>query len=106
MPWRCRTSSAAGAQSGSIKVDPGPGRVVVTWPTARARHGGIDEIPLPGVPGRLWLCGKHAVGPDHEVALAEVEATTIVCLTQVAELDERYPEYLTWLRSEPEHAIW
>jgi protein-tyrosine phosphatase len=78
----------------------------MTWPSARARHGGIDEIPLPGVAGRLWLCGKHAVGPDHEVALAEVQATTIVCLTQVAELDERYPDYLAWLRSEPEHAIW
>ena len=76
------------------------------WPSGRARHGGIDEIPLPGVPGRLWLCGKHAVGPDHEVALAEVEATTIVCLTQADELDDRYPDYLSWLRSAPDHAIW
>ncbi len=45
-------------------------------------------------------------GPDHEVALAEVGATTIVCLTQASELDERYPEYLAWLQSAPEQAIW
>lgn len=76
------------------------------WPSARSRHGGIDEIPMPGVPGRLWLCGKHAVGPDHEAALAEVEATTIVCLTDAAELDDRYPAYLDWLRTSPDQAIW
>ncbi len=77
-----------------------------SWPSARSRHGGIDEIPVPGVEGRLWLCGKHAVGPDHEAALAEVGATSIVCLTQAGELDDRFPDYLAWLRSAPANAVW
>jgi len=25
--------------------------------------GGINEIPLPGAVGKLWLCGKHYIGP-------------------------------------------
>lgn len=78
----------------------------MSWPSGRARHGGIDEIPLPGVAGRLWLCGKHAIGPSHEAALAEVDATGVVCLTEADELDGRYPEYLAWLQSAPQRAIW
>ena len=77
------------------------------WPGDRGRHGGIDEIPLRGVPGRLWLCGKHYVGPDAEAALAAVGATTIVCLNEPHELDDRYPDYVDWLaRNQPDRAAW
>jgi len=77
------------------------------WPGARGRHGGVDEVPLPEGPGRLWLCGKHYVGPDPEQALGTVGATTIVCLNERAELLDRYPAYVDWLaRNQPERAIW
>lgn len=66
------------------------------WPRGRARDGGIDRVPLRR--GAMWLCGKHAVGPDPEAALTRVGATTIVCLTERHELDQRYPEYVAWLR--------
>ncbi len=43
--------------------------------------GGIDEIPLPATAsGRLWLCGKHAIGPDPEGLMARVGADGVVCL--------------------------
>lgn len=73
----------------------------MSWLTRRQRDGGIDRIPLPAdVPGRLWLCGKHAIGPDHEAAVAEVGGrATVVCLTEPHELVERYPRYVEWLRS-------
>ncbi len=66
----------------------------------RSLDGGIDEIPLPAAMtlGRLWLCGKHVVGPDPHAALARVGATTVVCLNEVEELGGRYPDYVTWLR--------
>ena len=64
--------------------------------------GGIHEIPLPSpTPGRLWLCGKHAIGPDPEALLARVGADTVVCLTREHELADRYPDYVTWLRAQP-----
>jgi protein-tyrosine phosphatase len=70
----------------------------MTWPADRSRDGGIDEIPLPeGQPGRLFLCGKHAIGPDPEALLARVGATTVVCLNETYELDGRYPDYVAWL---------
>ncbi len=74
----------------------------------RSLDGGIDEIPLPGnANGRLWLCGKHVVGPDAEAALARVGATTIVCLNQSHELEDRYPTYVPWLRANaPTRAVW
>jgi protein-tyrosine phosphatase len=76
-------------------------------PTTRSLDGGIDEVPLPVGAGRLWLCGKHVVGPDPDAALARIGATTIVCLNERHELEERYPEYVAWLRSAgPERAIW
>ena len=80
----------------------------MTWrPTSRSMDGGVDEIPLPGVTGRLWLCGKHVVGPDAEAALARVGADTIVCLNEVDELDDRYPDYVAWLRVQPiERVVW
>jgi protein-tyrosine phosphatase len=74
----------------------------VTWLTRRQRDGGIDRIPLPAVvPGQLWLCGKHAIGPDHARAVLDVGGrATIVCLTEPHELTDRYPGYVEWLRAE------
>ena len=72
----------------------------------RARNGGVDEVPVPG-PGRLWLCGKHFVGPDPEEALARTGAASIVCLNEAAELAARYPEYVAWLEANgPVRATW
>jgi protein-tyrosine phosphatase len=80
---------------------------VEAWRMARGRHGGIDEIPLGDGAGRLWLCGKHFVGPDPEMALASVGASTVVCLTERAELADRYPGYVDWLDANvPERALW
>ncbi len=73
----------------------------------RSVDGGIDEIPLPNANGRLWLCGKHVVGPDPEAALARVDATTIVCLNRRHELEDRYPGYVPWIEANtPERAVW
>ena len=64
-------------------------------------------MPLPGVAGQLWLCGKHVVGPSPEAALARAASTTIVCLCQRHELIDRYPEYVSWLEVQPPaRAIW
>lgn len=72
------------------------------WPAhPRSVDGGIDEVPLPGVPGRLWLCGKHAIGPDVDALMSRVGATTVACLVQEHELSDRYAGYVAWLR---EHA--
>jgi protein-tyrosine phosphatase len=71
--------------------------------------GGIHEIPLPGVPGRLFLCGKHAIAPDPDALLARTGADLVVCLTERHELHDRYPAYVQWLdRHHPlrERAIW
>jgi len=77
------------------------------WPGERGRHGGADEIPLPVGPGRLWLCGKHYVGPDPEDALRSVGAATIVCLSERPELADRYPSYVEWLdANQPARAVW
>jgi protein-tyrosine phosphatase len=57
--------------------------------------------------GRLFLCGKHFVGPDPEAAMARVGATVVVCLSETAELADRYPDYLAWLRAhQPVRALW
>ena len=78
-----------------------------SWPRGRSRDGGIDEIPLPGVPGRLWLCGHRVVGPDPEAALDRVGAAAILCLCQRHELEARYPDYVAWLdQSGPDRAGW
>ncbi len=64
--------------------------------------GGIHEIPLPPpAQGRLWLCGKHAIGPDPEALMARVGADAVVCLNEEHELAERYPDYVAWLRAQP-----
>jgi protein-tyrosine phosphatase len=73
----------------------------------RSLTGGVDEVPLPAAPGRLWLCGKHFVGPDPEAALARVGGSAIVCLTEEHELAERYPAYVVWLRDHAgDRALW
>lgn len=56
--------------------------------------------------GVLFLCGKHAVGPDPEALLERVDATTIVCLNERHELESRYPAFVEWLAEHaPERAV-
>jgi hypothetical protein len=70
----------------------------MSWLSERSRNGGIDEVPLPDPTwGRLWLCGKHFVGPDPHGALARTAAKAIVCLNEGYELRGRYPDYVEWL---------
>ena len=77
------------------------------WLPERSRNGGVDEIPLPMTGARLWLSGKHFVGPDVEAALERTGATTIVCLNEFHEIDDRYPNYVQWLRAnDGARAIW
>lgn len=61
--------------------------------------GGIHEIPLPAVPGRLWLCGKHVIAPDPMATLDKVGAEHVVCLVEEFEVSSRYPEYVPWLET-------
>jgi protein tyrosine phosphatase len=68
-----------------------------SWSHRWNSDGGLHEIPLEGVAGRLWLCGKHVVGPDPEGVLARTGAHTVVCLTERFELADRYPGYVAWL---------
>jgi protein-tyrosine phosphatase len=58
--------------------------------------GGIHEIPLPSGEGRLWLCGKHFIGPKVEDVLASCDNAMAVCLVQEHELHDRYPDYVDW----------
>lgn len=77
------------------------------WPRGRSRDGGVDRVPLPGSTGALWLCGKHAIGPDPERLLARVGGTTVVCLTERHELIDRYPAYVAWLDEHRDgRAVW
>lgn len=77
------------------------------WLGPRGRDGGIDTIPIPSHSGGLSLCGKHAIGPDWAMAMERCGATTVVCLVERHELEERYPEYLDWLReNEGGAALW
>jgi protein-tyrosine phosphatase len=79
----------------------------MSWPSGRSRDGGTDEIPLPSSRGRLSLCGKHAVAPDPEAALAAAGADVVVCLCEEPELADRYPHYVAWLRAAaPHRALW
>jgi protein-tyrosine phosphatase len=80
---------------------------MAAWPVGRSRDGGVDEVPLPSGPGRLWLCGKHVVGPDPEAAIEATGAAMVVCLCEEPELAARYPDYVRWLRAQsPERALW
>jgi predicted protein tyrosine phosphatase len=72
----------------------------VSWLDERGRNGGLDEVALPdGVPGRLWLCGKHFIGPDPDEAVARTAADVVVCLNERHELAPRYPDYVAWLEA-------
>jgi protein-tyrosine phosphatase len=76
-------------------------------PPPRSVDGGLDEVPLPRTAGRLWLCGKHLVGPHPEAALDRAGASTVICLSQEHELGDRYPDYVAWLRSNRgRRAVW
>jgi protein-tyrosine phosphatase len=64
--------------------------------------GGVHEIPLPPrATGRLWLCGKHAIGPDPDGLMRRTGTDTVVCLNETEELEDRYPDYVAWLRTQP-----
>jgi len=80
----------------------------MSWLTRRQRDGGLDPIRLPAeVRGALWLCGKHAIGPDPHALIAEVgSAATVVCLNERTELLDRYPDYVTWLDDPATAAVW
>ena len=65
--------------------------------------GGVHQIPLDGVPGELWLCGKHAIAPDPSALFARFDRHAslirVVCLVEPHELAGRYDAYLDWLKS-------
>jgi hypothetical protein len=73
-----------------------------------SHDGGIHEVPLPSTPGRLWLCGKHRIGPDPDALLLDTGADTVVCLTEAYELSARYPSYVAWLLEQVrlDRAVW
>jgi protein-tyrosine phosphatase len=77
----------------------------MSWLGPRSVDGGIDAVPLPVATGALSLCGKHAIGPDHAAAMERANATTVVCLVEAHELDERYPAYLAWLHERRGHEV-
>jgi len=81
------------------------GAGAASWRSERSRNGGVDRVPVPGVDGELWLCGKHFVGPDVEAAAARVGADVVLCLNERHELDDRYPAYVEWLRTD-DRAWW
>ena len=78
-----------------------------SWPLGRSRDGGLDRVPLPTGPGQLWICGKHAIGPDVEALLARTAegdrdrggSSSALCLTETFEIADRYPAYAAWLES-------
>jgi protein-tyrosine phosphatase len=71
------------------------------WKNDRTRNGGIDEVPLDRVTGRLLLCGKHYIAPAPDDVLAAHSIQRVVCLNEQHELIERYPHYVEWLQSNP-----
>ena len=58
--------------------------------------GGIHEVPT-GLNGRMFLCGKHHIGPDVHGVLQETDHAHVVCLVERHELEHRYDDYLAWL---------
>jgi len=104
---RCSLRNRTGTIRSCSSVD---GRHVsqgLQWLGPRGRDGGIDTLPLPRSTGGLSLCGKHAIGPDWSGAMQRCGATTVVCLVERHELEDRYPEYVQWLRTnEGGRALW
>lgn len=84
----------------------------MSWPGPRSLDGGVDEIIVNGRPTGLWLCGKRVTGPDPEAAIARVEGVdasdvAVLCLCEPHEIDERYPDYLAWLKAnEGTRSMW
>ena len=62
--------------------------------------GGVHQIPLPDVPGRLHVCGKHVVAPNPDEVMGRLGADVVVCLVEQPELAHRYDGYVDWLRVE------
>jgi protein-tyrosine phosphatase len=60
--------------------------------------GGIHEIPLEGTVGKLFLCGKHFIGPDVEAVRTVHNIEFVVCLVEEHELVDRYDDYVQWHR--------
>jgi len=69
------------------------------WLGERGRDGGIDTVPLPCPTGGLSLCGKHAIAPDVQAAMARCGATTVVCLVELREVEGHWPAYAEWVRA-------
>ena len=61
-------------------------------------NGGIHEIPLDGTVGKLFLCGKHFIGPDVEAVRQDLDIHFVVCLVEEHELIDRYDPYVQWHR--------
>lgn len=63
--------------------------------------GGIHEIPVNdlGATGRLFLCGKHHIGPDAEAVRTACGDAHVVCLVERFELEGRYDGYVAWLET-------
>jgi len=67
--------------------------------------GGIHEIPLPGVTGKMWLCGKHYIAPRPDEVLQTFNADRVICLVHHHELRSHYSDYVSWLRTS-DRAVW
>ncbi|WP_051062350.1 protein-tyrosine phosphatase family protein [Ilumatobacter nonamiensis] len=75
----------------------------MSWPTGRQLDGGIDRIELPSeVPGALYLCGKHVIGPDPEAVRAQLGSGAVVVSFNQPRDVERYAGYADWLRDSPD----
>ena len=78
----------------------------IEWLRERHDDGGIDEVPLPAdIAGRLWLCGRHAIGAGR-FADAAMPWSAVVCLCERHELAERYPAYVEWLDDPTSNSTW
>ena len=65
----------------------------------RWRDGGLDRVPVPGVAGELWLCGKHVVGADPDAALERIGGPGTDRVPQPAgRAGGPLPGYVDWLR--------
>ena len=77
------------------------------WLGERGRDGGIDTVPLPSPTGGLSMCGKHAIAPDVDAAMAKCGATTVVCLVEEREIVGHWPHYVEWLHANVgTRAVW
>lgn len=67
----------------------------------------VDQVPLPRTEGALWLCALRDVADDPDAVLAYTGASTVVCLNDRDELEQRQPAYVDWLRAhQPGRALW